>query len=197
MLSNWWNRWGLASLRREPAAVRAREGRGLSSTSHLVFLVPGHKSGLRRELRQLVADLSVRTDIPDWTCVVDTGWTRKAHAKSRAQRIKRSENATLLPPDFPQDPRIHLLWRDDVSRQGLPKVLPEPLKREGVLIYLHRGGEQLVMEALLKRSTLGFKVGPTVEEGDELDFMLAWPDDGGMSEFVELTLHYLNTLDLK
>lgn len=197
MMGKWWNRWGRASLRREPAAIRSREGRGLSATTHLVFLVPGHKSGLRRELRELVEHLSQRTDIPDWTCVVDTGWTQKAHAKSRAQRIKRSENATLLPPDFPQDPRIHLLWRDDVSRQGLPKVLPEPLTRGGVLIYLHRGGEALVMEALLKRSTLAFKVGPTQEDQEELDFMLAWPEEGDMSEFVELTLHYLNTLDLK
>ena len=103
----------------------------MSSTSHLVFLVPGHKSGLRRELRQMVEDLSVRTDIPDWTCVVDTGWTRKAHAKSRA-RVQRE--CDLTSPDFPQDPRIHLLWRDDVSRQGLPKVLPEPLSRDGVLV---------------------------------------------------------------
>lgn len=197
MLGKWWNRWGRASLSREPAARRTREGVGLSSTSRLVFLVPGHKSGLRRELRYLVDYLGSRSDIPKWTCVVDTGWTRKAHAKSRAQRIKGSESASLLPPDFPQDPRIHLLWRDDVSKWGLPQSLPEPLSGNGILISLHRGGPQLVMEALLKRSNLPFKVGPTQEGVEELDFMMAWPEEGDMAQFVELTLHYLNTLDLK
>ena len=196
MLEKLWNRLGRATLRHEPAAIRTREGRGLTDSRHLVFLVPATKSLHRAQPRKLVAHLSVRQDMPDWTCVVDTGWTRKAHAKSRAQRIKKMEGAVDLPPDFPQDPRIHLFWRDDVSQQGLPKELPAPLKEGDTLIYLHRGGDALVMESLLKRSTLPFKVGPTQQE-PELDFMLTWPEGGDMSSFVQLTLHYLNTLDLK
>jgi len=196
MLKKLWNRWGRATLRREPGAIRARKGQKLADASHLVFLIPATKVGQRAQLRELVDHLSGREDMPDWTCVVDTGWTKKAHAKSRAQRIKKLGASASLPPDFPQDPRIHLFWRDDVSRQGLPKHLPDPLSQGDTLVYLHRGGDALVMEALLKRSTLPFKVGPTQNEA-ELDFMLTWPEGGDMSSFVQLTLHYLNTLDLK
>jgi len=129
--------------------------------------------------------------------VVDTGMTRKAHAKARAHRIKRLEEAQVLPPEFPQHPAVHLFWRDGVDSKGLPLETPGVLGETDVLIHLDDDPDNLVLHAMLKRSSVGFKVGPAGSGIDALDFMLTWPEGEDMSSFVQLAFHYLKTLDLK
>ena len=190
-------RWGRTALRREPPAERTRQGRRLDDSTSVVFLAPGHSPGLRAQLFDLVDGVDGHPDIGSWSIVVDTGMTRKAHAKARAQRIKRLEESQVLPPEFPQNPSVHLCWRDDLDSRGLPTETPDILASADVLIHLDGHRDNLVLHALLKRSKVGFKVGPSGSGLDALDFMLTWPEGGDMSSFVQLAFHYLKTLDLK
>jgi len=148
-------------------------------------------------LHDLVEGVDGHEDLGSWSLVVDTGMTRKAHAKSRAQRIKKLEEGQVLEPEFPQHASVYLFWRDEVGNTGLPLETLEVLDKSDVLIYLDGDSNNLVLRALLKRSKVGFKVGPSDIGLDTLDFMLAWPEGGDMSSFVQLTFHYLKTLDLK
>ena len=84
-----------------------------------------------------------------------------------------------------------------MASNGLPKVNPDGLGEGDVLIYLGQNGDNLTLKALLKRSTIAFKVGPAGLGLKDLDFMLTWPEEADMSSFVQLALHYLKTLDLK
>lgn len=190
-------RWGRLALKREAPAQRRREGKRIDGQHSVLFLAPAHTAALRSDLKDLVEGLEGHPDLGNWSIGADTGWTRKAHAKSRAQRIKSLESGMAPPPDFPQDAAVHLFWRDEVGRNGLPKVTPDWMNKADVLILLDPSEDNLVLSALLKRSTVSFKVGPTEAHCEDLDFMLAWPKDGDMSSFVQLALHYLKTLDLK
>lgn len=197
MLRRLQTRWGRATLRREAPAERTRKGRRLDDSTQVVFLAPGHTPSLRAQLFDLVDGVDGHPDIGSWSIVVDTGMSRKAHAKARAQRIKRLEESQTLPPEFPQNAAVHLCWRDDLDSKGLPVELPESLIHSDVLIHMDEIPDSLVLNALLKRSKVAFKVGPSGSDLDALDFMLAWPKGGDMSSFVQLAFHYLKTLDLK
>ena len=197
MMRRLWTRLGLAALRKEPPAIRNRKGRRLDHSTSVVFLAPGHSPSSRSQLHDLVEGVDGHEDLGSWSLVVDTGMTRKAHAKSRAQRIKKLEEGQVLEPEFPQHASVHLFWRDEVGNTGLHLETPEVLDKSDVLIYLDGDSNNLVLRALLKRSKVGFKVGPSDIGLDTLDFMLAWPEGGDMSSFVQLTFHYLKTLDLK
>ena len=190
-------RWGRAALRRESPAERSRKGRRLDAATQVVFLAPGHTPSLRAQLFDLVDGVDGHPDIGSWSLVVDTGMSRKAHAKARAQRIKRLEESQTLPPEFPQHAAVELCWRDDLDSRGLPVELPDSLVNSDVLIHLDGIPDSLVLNALLKRSKVAFKVGPSGPDLDALDFMLTWPEGGDMSSFVQLAFHYLKTLDLK
>lgn len=169
----------------------------MDDSTRVVFLAPGHTPSLRAQLFDLVDGVDGHPDIGSWSLVVDTGMSRKAHAKARAQRIKRLEESQTLPPEFPQHAAVHLCWRDDVDSKGLPVELPDSLATSDVLIHLDGIPDSLVLNALLKRSKVAFKVGPSRSDVDALDFMLTWPEGGDMSSFVQLAFHYLKTLDLK
>jgi|GEM_PF-955177 len=190
-------RWGRSVLKREAPAARMRQGKRLDGRHSVLFLAPAHNASLRKELKDLLEGIEGHPDLGVWSVVVDTGLTRKAHAKSRAQRIRSLESGMTPPPDFPQHSSVHLFWRDEVGRNGLPKGTPDWMNKADVLVLLGRSGDNLVLSSLLKRSTVSFKVGPTETDCEDLDFMLAWPKDEDMSSFVQLALHYLKTLDLK
>lgn len=145
----------------------------------------------------LVEWLKQERQVGAWTLIADTGTTRKAHAKSRARRIKSIDSGQAPPPDFPQEAQVQLMWRDDLSFRGLPASLPPALKQGEVLLSLDAKSEYLPIQALLKRSPIGFRVGP-VEAGEpSLDFMMPWKEGTSMLEFVQMTFHYLKSLDLK
>ena len=197
MMRRLWTRLGLAALRKEPPAQRNRKGRRLDHSTSVVFLAPGHSPSTRSQLFDLMEGVDGHGDLGSWSLVVDTGMTMKSHAKLRTQRIKKLEEGQTLVPAFPQHPSVHLFWRDEVGKTGLPLVTPDVLDKADVLIYLDQDPNNLVLRALLKRSKVEFKVGPSEVGLDTLDFMLAWPDGSDMSSFVQLTFHYLKTLDLK
>lgn len=191
------HRWGRAALRREAATVRSRKGHRLSSETRLALLVPADSLSLRLQLKDLVEGMQEQEEVNRWCMYVDTGMSRKAHAKARAQRIKSLNHSMESEPEFPQHAQVKLIWKDDLGASGLPKSMPDALHEADVVLWLDSTGDNLPLQAWLKRSSAGFKVGPASAQTDELDFMLTWPDGGDMSSFVQLTFHYLKTLDLK
>lgn len=191
------HRWGRIALRREASAKRSRKGCRLSGETRLALLVPADSLSLRLQLKDLVEGMQEQEEVSQWCMVVDTGMSRKAHAKARAQRIKSLNQTPESEPEFPQHAQVKLVWKDDVGARGLPKTIPDALHEADVVLWLDQTGDNLPLRAWLKRSTVGFKVGPASAQNGDLDFMLTWPDGGDMSSFVQLAFHYLKTLDLK
>lgn len=190
-------RWGRSALKKEKSPDRLRQGTRVDESTSVLFLVPADTLALRSQLKDLVDGLNGYPELGEWKIVADTGLTQKAHAKARAQRIRSLEAGQSPPSDFPQHGAVQLFWRDEVASNGLPKVNPNGLGEGDVLIYLGQSGDNLTLKALLKRSTIAFKVGPAGLGLKDLDFMLTWPEEADMSSFVQLALHYLKTLDLK
>jgi hypothetical protein len=163
--------------------------------SRVGLLVPAVTLSQRNQLKDLVAGLE--QEEVHWIVLADTGLTKKAHAKARAQRIQKLGEGQEIPPDFPQLSRVHCFWRDDCSSIGLPNAIPEPLNTVDVLITLDVAWSQLPLKALMQRAKAPFKVGPMQADDGTLDFMLTWPEGGDMLSFAQVAFHYLKTLDLK
>jgi len=195
-MKNWLNRWGHKRLNTETPVSRERKGQGLHVNSRLGLLVPAADAAQRKQLKDLVAGLEAIEGL-DWQLVADTGLTRRAHAKARAQRIQKLGDGQDIPADFPQLSRVHCFWRDDCGALGLPTEVPAFVDAVDVLITLDAKSTELPLKAMMRRSRAPFKVGPVQEEEDTLDFMLTWPEEGDMLSFFQLAFHYLKTLDLK
>ncbi len=188
-------RLGVRKLSREEPVDRLRRGQRLGADSKVGLLVPAVDQVHRLQLKDLVAGLE--KEEVDWFIVADTGLTRKAHAKARAQRIQKLGLGQEVPPDFPQLSRVHCFWRDECTSLGLPTSIPDRLDSADVLLTLDSTGSQLPLRAMMRRAKAPFKVGPMQADDGTLDFMLTWPDGGDMLSFVQVAFHYLKTLDLK
>ncbi len=191
------NRLGHRALGREALAERARKGQRLEGSTRVGILVPAVNSAQRHQLKELVAGLQEKHEEASWTILAYTGTTRKAHAKSRAQRMKKLGEGHRVDPDFPQLAQFSCLWHDECNMMGLPQVMPKGLNEADVLLTLDKDMSNLPLKALMRRSQAPFKVGPMRPDDGTLDFMLTWPDGGDMLSFVQLAFHYLKTLDLK
>lgn len=196
-MRNLLNRIGRRKLRREAPAIRERRGQRLEEGTVVGLLAPGVDARQRRQLKDLVKGLEEQEEARLWRVIVDTGISRKSHAKSRAQRIQKLGGGQEVPPDFPQISEVHCFWKDECSSLGLPLVMPEALNGVDVLITLDAGMSNLPLRAMLRRANAPFKVGPMQADDGTLDFMLTWPDGGDMLSFVQVAFHYLKTLDLK
>ena len=191
------NRLGHRSLGREALAKRERKGQRLEGSTRIGILVPAVNSAQRHQLKGLVAGLQEMGGEASWSILAYTGTTRKAHAKSRAQRMKKLGEGHDVAPDFPQLAQLTCLWQDECNWLGLPQVMPKGLNEADVVLTLDKGMSNLPIKALIRRSQAPFKVGPMRPDDGTLDFMLTWPDGGDMLSFVQLAFHYLKTLDLK
>jgi len=191
------NRLGRRMLEREAPVVRERKGQRLESHTRVGILVPAVTSSQRHQLKGLVEGLQDGIEVDTWCILAYTGTTRKAHAKSRAQRIKKLGGGQDVPPDFPQMASVKYLWWDDCNAFGLPQIALDSLGDVDVLLSLDKHTLNLPLWALMRRSEAAFKVGPLRPDDGTLDFMLTWPEDGDMLSFVQLAFHYLKTLDLK
>lgn len=190
-------RLGRRKLAMEASAVRERRGHRLGPGTTVGLLVPAADAGQRKQLKDLASGLTEGQHLVAWQVVADTGMTRKAFAKRRAQRIQKLGDGHEMAPEFPQMAQVSCFWRDDCGALGLPKEMPEALVGVDVLIMLDAEMRNLPLRAFLKRSEAPFKVGPMHDDDGTLDFMLTWPDGGDMLSFVQLAFHYLKTLDLK
>lgn len=188
-------RLGVRKLNREAPAERLRRGQRLGAQSKVGLLVPAVDLMHRLQLKDLVVGLE--QEEVDWFIIADTGLTRKAHAKARAQRIQKLGVGQEVAPDFPQLSRVQCFWRDECTSLGLPTDMPDSLDRADVLLMLDSSGSQLPLRAMMRRAKAPFKVGPMQPDDGTLDFMLTWPDGGDMLSFVQVAFHYLKTLDLK
>jgi len=188
-------RLGHRKLSREAPVERVRRGQQLVADSNVGLLVPAASIMHRKQLKDLVAGLE--EEEVNWFVVADTGLTKKAHAKARAQRIQKLGDGQEISPDFPQLSRVQCFWRDECSSLGLPTGIPEALHSMDVLISLDVNWSQLPLKAMMQRAKVPFKVGPMQADDGTLDFMLTWPEGGDMLSFVQLAFHYLKTLDLK
>ena len=190
-------RLGRRKLSREVPGERVRRGHRVDGLTRVGLLVPAVDFAQRKELKELVLGLQDVQETLDWMVWADTGMTRRAYAKSRAQRIQKLGAGQEVPPDFPQESRLSCFWRDDCSALGLPMLMPDGLHDVDVLITLDASSANLPLRAMMRRSKAPFKVGPKHADDGTLDFMLSWPDGEDMQSFAHLAFHYLKTLDLK
>ncbi len=182
---------------RESLVNRERKGQRLQGSTRVSILVPAVNSAQRHQLKELVAGLEEKGEEASWCILAYTGTSRKAHAKTRAQRMKKLGEGHRVEPDFPQLAQLTCLWRDDCNMMGLPQVMPKGVYEADVVMTLDKDMSNLPLKALMRRSEAPFKVGPMRPDDGTLDFMLTWPDGGDMLSFVQLAFHYLKTLDLK
>ena len=191
------NRLGHRALVRETTVYRERKGQRLQGHTRVGILVPAVNSAQRFQLKELVSGLEAMNEEASWSILAYTGTSRKAYAKSRAQRMKKLGEGHQVEPDFPQLAALTCLWRDDCSMLGLPQMMPTAINEADVVLTLDKDMSNLPLKALMRRAGAPFKVGPMRPDDGTLDFMLTWPDGGDMLSFVQLAFHYLKTLDLK